>query len=82
MAVVDAGGARFLEGDPITMAPLDVAEVAACVPTVVAVHVEAINHCLVSRAELRATVPGLLVPEDRETLELQHRTPSWDTAYL
>jgi L-ascorbate metabolism protein UlaG (beta-lactamase superfamily) len=70
VAVVYAGGARFLEGDPITMTAADVAEVAARVPKVVAVHMEAINHCLLSRAELRAAVPSVLVPEDGETLEL------------
>jgi len=69
-AVVNAGGARFLEGDPITMTAEDVAEVVARVPTVVAVHMEAINHCVLSRAELRTAVPAALVPEDGETLEL------------
>jgi len=70
VAVVYAGGARFLEGDPITMTAADVAEVVARVPTVVAVHMEAINHCLLSRAELRAAVPEVLVPENGETVEL------------
>jgi hypothetical protein len=40
------------------------------VPTVVAVHLEAINHCFVTRAELRAAAPDVLVPEDGDTLEL------------
>jgi L-ascorbate metabolism protein UlaG (beta-lactamase superfamily) len=70
VAVVNAGGARFLEGDPITMTPADVAEVVARVPTVVAVHMEAVNHCVVTRAELAAAVPQVLVPADGETLEL------------
>ena len=70
VAVVNAGGARFLEGDPIVMTCDDVAEVAARVPTVVAVHLEAINHCLETRADVRARVPAALVPEDGETLEL------------
>ena len=39
-------------------------------PTVVVVHLEAINHCLETRAEVRAAVPEALVPEDGETLEL------------
>jgi L-ascorbate metabolism protein UlaG (beta-lactamase superfamily) len=71
VAVVNAGGARFLEGDPIVMTCDDVAEVAARVPTVVAVHLEAINHCLETRAVVRARVPAALVPEDGETLELR-----------
>lgn len=70
VAVVNAGGARFLEGDPIVMDAADVLEVAARVPVVVAVHMEAINHCVLTRAELRAAAPGVLVPEDGETIEL------------
>jgi L-ascorbate metabolism protein UlaG (beta-lactamase superfamily) len=70
VAIVNAGGARFLEGDPIVMTPSDVAEVAARVPVVVAVHMEALNHCLVGRAELRGACPGVLVPEDGETIDL------------
>ena len=70
VAVVNASGARFLEGDPIVMTTDDVAEVAARVPTVVAVHLEAINHCLETRADVRAQVPAALVPEDGESLEL------------
>ena len=70
VVVVNASGARFLEGGPIVMTADDVAEVAARVPTVVAVHLEAINHCLETRADVRARVPAALVPEDGETLEL------------
>ncbi len=70
IAVVSAGGARFLEGDHITMTPSDVTEVATRVPTVVAVHMEAINHCHVTRHELAAACPGVLIPADGETLEL------------
>jgi L-ascorbate metabolism protein UlaG (beta-lactamase superfamily) len=70
VAVVNGSGARFLEGDPIVMTAADVREVVARVPTVVVVHLEAINHCLDTRAEVRAEVPEALVPEDGETLEL------------
>ena len=43
-------------------------EVVERVPTVVVVHLEAINHCLETRAEVRAVVPrDALVPEDGET---------------
>jgi hypothetical protein len=77
VVVVNAGGARFTRGDPITMTAADVAEVAAHAPRarIVAVHLEAINHCLETRADLhqrlrerglqeRVTVPedGALVP--------------------
>ncbi len=52
--VVNAGGARFLEGDPITMTAGDVARVCRAAPgaAVIAVHMEAINHCLLTRMEL------------------------------
>lgn len=77
VVVVNAGGARLTEGDPITMTDSDVAAVAAHAPgaRVVAVHLEAINHCLQTRADMhqrlreaglqgRVTVPedGALVP--------------------
>jgi L-ascorbate metabolism protein UlaG (beta-lactamase superfamily) len=70
VAVVNGSGARFLEGDPIVMTAADVREVAARVPTVVVVHLEAINHCLETRAQVRAAVPEALVPEDGETLNV------------
>jgi L-ascorbate metabolism protein UlaG (beta-lactamase superfamily) len=70
VAVVNAGAARFIGSGPISMTAADVAEVAARVPVTVAVHLEAMNHCPMTRAELRAAVPAALVPEDGELLEL------------
>ena len=70
VAVVNASGARFTESGPLVMTAAEVREVVARVPKVVVVHLEAINHCLESRAEIRAAVPEALVPEDGETLEL------------
>ena len=67
---MNAGGAEFSEGGLIVMGTDDVQEVAARVPTVVAVHMEALNHCFLERESLRRAVPGVLVPEDGETLEL------------
>ncbi len=70
VVVVNAGGARFNEGDPIVMTVEDVRVVrAATDAAVVAVHLEAINHCIETRADVRQ-VAGVLVPEDGETLEL------------
>jgi hypothetical protein len=40
------------------------------VPVVVAVHLEALNHCFLRRDDLRVALPSVLVPEDGETLEL------------
>jgi L-ascorbate metabolism protein UlaG (beta-lactamase superfamily) len=56
--VVNAGGARFLEGDPIVMTADDVVAVARHAPGVriVAVHMDAINHCLLTRADLHQRV--------------------------
>ena len=70
VAVVNAGGAEFLEGGLIVMGADDVREVVARVPTVIAVHMEAINHCFLERASLAAAVPGVLVPRDGETVEV------------
>jgi L-ascorbate metabolism protein UlaG (beta-lactamase superfamily) len=76
VVVVNAGGARFLEGDPITMTAADVAHVARAVPeaTIVAVHLEAINHCLEDRAQLRAGLEAegvagrVRIPADGQTV--------------
>lgn len=54
VTVVNTGAAQFLEGDPITMTAADVVKVCRRLPTteVVAVHMEAINHCHLKRADL------------------------------
>jgi L-ascorbate metabolism protein UlaG (beta-lactamase superfamily) len=70
--VVNASGARFLEGDPIVMTTDDVVAVARHAPAarVVAVHLEAINHCLETRADLHQRLheenlaDRVTVPED------------------
>ena len=61
VVVVNAGAARFNEGDPITMTAEDVSEVVrrAGEADVVAVHMEAINHCLLGRDELRSSLVEL-----------------------
>ncbi|ELZ49655.1 beta-lactamase [Halorubrum coriense DSM 10284] len=68
--VLNGGAARFNEGEPITMGIEDVAAVrGATDAAVAAVHMEAINHCLLSREELRAETEDVLVPEDGEHVE-------------
>jgi L-ascorbate metabolism protein UlaG (beta-lactamase superfamily) len=54
MTVVNAGGAQFAVGDPITMDADDVISLCLYAPytKVVAVHMDTINHCLVTRADL------------------------------
>ena len=61
--IVNGGGARFLEGDPIVMTAAEVAQLDG---TVVVVHLEAINHCL----EPRSAYTGAIVPLDGEVLDL------------
>jgi len=70
VAVVHAGGASFLEGGLIVMGIDDVREVASRVPVVVCVHMEALNHCFLSRTDLAAAVPGVRIPRDGETVEV------------
>jgi L-ascorbate metabolism protein UlaG (beta-lactamase superfamily) len=71
VVVVNAGAARFREGDPITMTADDVVRVAEHAPRarVVAVHMEAANHCELTRSDLhgRLHAEGL---EDRVTVPL------------
>ena len=69
--VVNAGAARFLQGDPITMTAADVVSVCGAAPQarVIAVHMEAINHCLLTRQQLSTEVQAhgtrpVLIPKD------------------
>ncbi len=79
VVVVNAGAARFLEGDPITMTAGDVARVCRAAPwaEIVAVHLEALNHCLLTRDELRQDLEreGLAdrvkIPADGERLQVR-----------
>jgi L-ascorbate metabolism protein UlaG (beta-lactamase superfamily) len=54
--VVNAGAAQFLEGGPITMDAADVVKVCQSAPQarIVAVHMEAINQCVLTRDGLRS----------------------------
>lgn len=74
--VLNAGAAQFLVGGPITMTTEDVMTVAATAPSarIVAVHMDTINHCLLTREALRRAVEEegltdrIVVPDDGETL--------------
>ena len=68
VAIVNAGGAKFVEGGLIVMGVDDVREVVARVPNVVAVHMEALNHCFLTRVAIRAALPSVLVPENGEAV--------------
>ena len=70
VGVANAGGAEFLEGGLIVMGIDGLRELAERISTVVAVHLEALNHCFLARDEIRRELPEVLVPEDGETLQL------------
>lgn len=76
--VVNSGAAQFLEGGPITMDGDDVLEVCRAAPKakVVAVHLEAINHCILTRSALRDALarsplkPSVIIPGDGDQVPL------------
>lgn len=72
VVVLNTGGARFVSGEPITMTIEDVRRVGQSVPdaTLIAVHMDAINHCLLSREDLRGAVTDVEIPEDGERIAL------------
>ena len=65
--VVNAGGARFLEGDPIVMTAEDILQVHLAAPEalLIVVHLEAINHCVETRGYYRERLPELGIPMER-----------------
>jgi L-ascorbate metabolism protein UlaG (beta-lactamase superfamily) len=77
VTVVNSGAAQFLSGGPITMTAEDVCQVCRVAPQtqVVAVHLETVNHCLLTRSQLKEKLrqEGLLaqvvIPADGEVLE-------------
>ena len=69
VVVLNGGEAQFEQGEPITMGIEDVNAVRdATDATVAVVHMEAINHCLLSRDELRSETEDVLVPEDGDEI--------------
>ena len=69
LVVLNGGEAQFEHGEPITMGVEDVEAVRDATDAAVAVvHMEAINHCLLSREELRSETEDVLVPEDGERI--------------
>lgn len=76
--VLNAGEAQFLEGGPIIMGLADVLQVVQAAPkaTIVAVHLEAVNHCMLSREGLKTGLAGaavrstVVIPRDGEDVRL------------
>ncbi|GFN31397.1 MBL fold metallo-hydrolase [Paenibacillus xylaniclasticus] len=79
--IVNAGGARFVVGDAITMDEEDVYQLVTYAPytQVVAVHMDAINHCHVTREELRTSLNAnqildrVIIPEDGDWCEFARK---------
>jgi L-ascorbate metabolism protein UlaG (beta-lactamase superfamily) len=77
--VVNTGAAQFLEGGPITMCADDVIATCKAAPDsqIVTVHMESINHCLLTRDDLAfqleaARVSGqVAIPQDGEWAEIR-----------
>jgi hypothetical protein len=76
VTVLNTGAARFTYGDPITMTEKDVIRVVRQAPytNVVAVHMESINHCRLTRKDLARYLADnnigeqVLIPADGEHL--------------
>ena len=76
--VLNAGDARVDGLDPIIMGTKDVLAVQRAAPKarLIASHMESVNHCVLSRAELRAFsekegfASSLLIPGDGESIEI------------
>jgi L-ascorbate metabolism protein UlaG (beta-lactamase superfamily) len=74
--VVNSGAAQFNQGDPITMTSTEVVKTITTLPSakVVAIHMDTVNHCRLSRTELKKELvaAGLLkrcsIPLDGETI--------------
>jgi L-ascorbate metabolism protein UlaG (beta-lactamase superfamily) len=76
--VANAGAACFAFGEPVTMTAADIVTLALTIPKarIVAVHMEAVNHCRLTRSELKEAVEqaGLAervaIPADGEEILL------------
>ena len=77
--IVNAGGARFQFGEPITMTTADVLQVVKASKQgakIIVVHMEAVNHCYLTRSELHLALEeeGIgercLIPADGEEIVL------------
>lgn len=78
VTILNAGGAKFLTGDPITMTPSDIIKVHEKLPDtkIIAVHMDTINHCFITREILLEELKKMnieskiLIPIDGEFIEL------------
>lgn len=76
--VVNGGAAQFLIGDPILMTKEDIYRTHQAAPESILIssHMEAVNHCLLSRQELRSfaheqgIADQIIVPDDGQVITL------------
>jgi L-ascorbate metabolism protein UlaG (beta-lactamase superfamily) len=76
--IANAGGARFLTGDPITMTPDHILNLHNKLPKakIIAVHMDTVNHCFIHRTDLLAFLEKdnlaakILLPADGNSLVL------------
>ena len=74
--ILNAGGAKFLTGNPITMTPKDILKVHNKLPQtkIIAVHMDTVNHCFIKRTDLLKVLTEnqleseILIPNDGETI--------------
>jgi len=78
VTILNAGGAKFLTGDPITMTAADIIKVYDALPAtkIIAVHMDTVNHCFIRRTDLskalaeRRLDTKILIPKDGELINL------------
>ncbi|MCK9402823.1 MAG: MBL fold metallo-hydrolase [Chitinophagaceae bacterium] len=76
--ILNAGGAKFLTGDPITMTPADIQKVYEQLPKtkIIAVHMDTVNHCFIKRTDLAKALSEMnleskvLIPKDGELIKI------------
>ena len=76
--ILNAGGAKFLTGDPITMTPHDIQKVHQKCPgtSIIAVHMDTVNHCFIKRSDLSKALSEMnmdstvLIPKDGELINI------------
>jgi hypothetical protein len=78
-AIIFAGEAKFIEGDPITMGLYDIERVAEAVTNIYlhVSHMESWNHCVLTRESVREFIrrnnfeDKMVVPENGEFIEFK-----------
>ncbi|ULL17202.1 MBL fold metallo-hydrolase [Paenibacillus sp. H1-7] len=76
--IVNGGSAQFLHGDPITMGKDDIYRTHEAAPqsVIIVSHMESVNHCFLSRQELKSFIEEkdltghVTVPDDGESMVL------------